>query len=82
MTTIEVGGIDALNAPSPIQLTTWHGSWATLTGLTAWAASPAGSTTNFRCTTTSSLMATNTLAGTVLAAWVALDPGHRHYSVA
>ena len=82
MATIEVGGINAQSAPSPIQLAAWQQDWAPqLPGLTAWAPNPANSTTNYRCTTTATVNATEAVVDDDLTAWVDADPGHRHYSV-
>ena len=82
MATIEVGGMNEGSAPSPAQLNTWHGDWAQeLAALTAWAPHPDDSETNYRCTTTSTVAATEAVVGAALTTWRELDSGHRHFSV-
>jgi|1185.fasta_scaffold62702_2 hypothetical protein len=79
MATIDVGGIDAQSAPSPIQLAVWQQDWAQLPGLTDWVSLP-GNTT-YRCTTTASVAATEAVVDKDLTRWVEDDPGHREYQV-
>ena len=83
MATIDVDGINAQSAPSPIQLAAWTHDWSPqLVALSPWAPHPAGSRTNFRCTTTSSVAQTQAVVDVDLTAWVEDDPGHRGYEVA
>jgi hypothetical protein len=82
MATIEAGGINAQSAPSPIQLATWQDDWGPqLPGLTAWVATTPAPVTAYRCTTTATVAATETVVDDDLTAWVDADSGHRHYSV-
>lgn len=82
MATIEVGGINAQSAPSPIQLAAWQQDWGPqLPALTAWAPPPGPNITSYRCTTTANVSATEAVVDNDLTAWVDADPGHRHYSV-